>query len=434
MLDPRNPAAYPQRILLVVCGQTPQVITETLHGLVTSARAFVPTRILAVTTRAGKKGITRNLFADGKFAALRADLLDRHMAGTLPDQCVDRARIEALAFDEADIHVPRTPDGIEDEDAHGEAELERMGDLMLTTLCECAAADTAIHVSLAGGRKSMSYLAGLALSLAGRAQDRLSHVLVSDPRFESCRDFYFPPLQPVELAVGQPSVTLSTVGVQVLLVDVPFVRTRLLLGEHALIDPVRPKRLSDLVNEANAALEYEGEGHTLIFDTHRGRVWCDGVQIPFSLDEFSFYYAVVKFAEAGIALTSRPSDEDCERYLEWRAHVTPGGVECRQGSGWLFDMQEPYESLFGVRIFQEPTRLATLKHPKDVAELNKARSGFFSPKRTLTNKRLRATLGRAKAEVFLVQSLGGKGGRPAEYSLNAAVALEFRNEQARKED
>ena len=51
--------------------------------------------------------------------------------------------------------------------------------------------ETALHVSIAGGRKTMGYYLGYALSLFGRPQDRLSHVLVSPP-FESHPQFYYP--------------------------------------------------------------------------------------------------------------------------------------------------------------------------------------------------------------------------------------------------
>jgi CRISPR-associated protein (TIGR02584 family) len=47
--------------------------------------------------------------------------------------------------------------------------------------------DCALHVSIAGGRKTMGYYAGYALSLFGRRQDRLSPGLVSEP-FESNLD------------------------------------------------------------------------------------------------------------------------------------------------------------------------------------------------------------------------------------------------------
>jgi CRISPR-associated protein (TIGR02584 family) len=51
--------------------------------------------------------------------------------------------------------------------------------------------DCALHVSIAGGRKTMGFFLGYALSLYGRPQDKLSHVLVSEP-FESSSGFYYP--------------------------------------------------------------------------------------------------------------------------------------------------------------------------------------------------------------------------------------------------
>jgi CRISPR-associated protein (TIGR02584 family) len=51
--------------------------------------------------------------------------------------------------------------------------------------------DCAIHASIAGGRKTMGFYLGYALSLFGRPQDRLSHVLVSSP-FESNQNFFYP--------------------------------------------------------------------------------------------------------------------------------------------------------------------------------------------------------------------------------------------------
>lgn len=48
-----------------------------------------------------------------------------------------------------------------------------------------------LHVSISGGRKTMGFYAGYALSLHGRAQDRLSHVLVEE-EFEFITDFFYP--------------------------------------------------------------------------------------------------------------------------------------------------------------------------------------------------------------------------------------------------
>ncbi len=52
--------------------------------------------------------------------------------------------------------------------------------------------DCALHVSIAGGHKTIGYYLGYALSLYSRAQDRLSHVLVTD-RYEGLREFFYSP-------------------------------------------------------------------------------------------------------------------------------------------------------------------------------------------------------------------------------------------------
>jgi CRISPR-associated protein NE0113 (Cas_NE0113) len=63
-----------------------------------------------------------------------------------------------------------------------------------------------------------------ALSLFGRAQDRLSHVLVSKP-FESHPKFYFPPRIPIVLH-DQNKKPHSTAKAQLMLARIPVVRLR----------------------------------------------------------------------------------------------------------------------------------------------------------------------------------------------------------------
>lgn len=87
--------------------------------------------------------------------------------------------------------------------------------------------DTAVHVSIAGGRKTMGFYIGYALSLFGRPQDRLSHVLVSDP-FESNRDFYYPTPHdhPIHVRRGDREVTYNARHATVELAEIPFVSLR----------------------------------------------------------------------------------------------------------------------------------------------------------------------------------------------------------------
>jgi CRISPR-associated protein (TIGR02584 family) len=80
----------------------------------------------------------------------------------------------------------------------------------------------------------MGYYIGYALSLFGREQDRLSHVLVNQP-FESLDDFFFPPVR-ARNVLSANNITTSTTSAQISLAEIPFVRhiLRLLIPALAL--------------------------------------------------------------------------------------------------------------------------------------------------------------------------------------------------------
>ena len=66
-----------------------------------------------------------------------------------------------------------------------------MADTMLRVLRRLTAdPQCAIHASIAGGRKSMSFYMGYAMSLLARPQDRMSHVLVTQAGYEHPAFFY----------------------------------------------------------------------------------------------------------------------------------------------------------------------------------------------------------------------------------------------------
>ena len=119
----------------------------------------------------------RSLVADGMLGALAED----HLDGRPP------------AFDPAvHLHVV-TRDGLAIDDIATAADHTAVADTILRVPRQRARDPAcAIHGSLAGGRRSMDFSMGHALSLVARAEYRLSHVLVNPP-FESQADFYFPP-------------------------------------------------------------------------------------------------------------------------------------------------------------------------------------------------------------------------------------------------
>ena len=85
---------------------------------------------------------------------------------------------------------------------------------------------SALHVSIAGGRKTMGFYLGYALSLYGRAQDRLSHVLVSAP-YESHPQFFYPTIRSQVIYTPPPhNRPYDTRAAEVTLAAIPFVRLR----------------------------------------------------------------------------------------------------------------------------------------------------------------------------------------------------------------
>ena len=81
-------------------------------------------------------------------------------------------------------------------DIRNAADNEAIADAITAVVRELTAdADCAVHASIAGGRKTMGFYLGYALSLLGRSQDRLSHVLISSP-FESNPEFFYPTPSP----------------------------------------------------------------------------------------------------------------------------------------------------------------------------------------------------------------------------------------------
>ena len=167
---------HTRHLLLCVAGLTPQIITETLYALTQQQRERID-EIRVITTLRGRNRIVQSLLdpQQGRFTAF------------CRDYGIDPA---SIAFSEETITLLRTPDGrmlddIRSVDDNGHA---------ANQICEIVREltrdpRTRLHASAAGGRKTMSIYLTAAMQLFGRTQDRLSHVLVSEP-FETHPEFY----------------------------------------------------------------------------------------------------------------------------------------------------------------------------------------------------------------------------------------------------
>lgn len=196
-------------LLLAVTGMSPQVITETLYALHHGGHCW-PDGIRLLTTVQGAKRAWEGLVEQGQLRRLAAEL-----------------GVPEVPFSRSDILVVPDANGTPVVDARSEADHEAMADFITNTVRELTSnTSLAIHASIAGGRKTMTFYLGYAMSLFGRHQDRLSHVLVSEP-YENRPDFFFPTRYPSLLALRSgEQQSLDARQARVTLADIPFVRLR----------------------------------------------------------------------------------------------------------------------------------------------------------------------------------------------------------------
>lgn len=204
-------SVFPRRVLLCVTGLTPQVVTETLYALaVQSEQPFVPTEIHVISTLVGVEYV-------------RQRLLDLQQ-GYFYQLCRDYD-LTGIAFPESNVHAIKNTAGQPMHDIRTPDDNTCAADYILCFVRDlCADEHASVHVSIAGGRKSMGFFAGYALSVFGRRQDRLSHVLVNEP-FEFLVDFFYPPAKPKALT-ARDGHSVYTSDARIMLADIPFIRWR----------------------------------------------------------------------------------------------------------------------------------------------------------------------------------------------------------------
>lgn len=209
-----QPHQYPRRVLLCVIGSSPQIITETLYALAveTDGRPpFVPTEIRVLTTAHGAEQARLSLLAEDR--AMLRRLREDH-------------GLPAIRFDPDCIEVFARPDGTLLADIVTPEDNQHAADHITRCVRELTEdAEAAIHASIAGGRKTMGFYLGYAMSLFGREQDRVSHVLVSEG-FTEHRDFFYKPKKPVTLKNDRTGWEMSTADAHIHLAEIPLVRLR----------------------------------------------------------------------------------------------------------------------------------------------------------------------------------------------------------------
>lgn len=350
-----DPDSFPHRILLLVTGLSPQVITETLYALaVQTDPPWIPTEVRLLTTAEGAERARLALLSDrpGWFRQLLADY-----------------GLPAIRFCTDCIQVVVDESGRPLADIRDLDDSRRAAD-QITDLVRRLTLDprSALHASIAGGRKTMGYYLGYALSLYGRSQDRLSHVLVSEP-FESSWEFFYP-APAARVITTRDNKLADAAEARVTLAEIPFLRLREGL----------PKRLiqgAASFVESVAAAQRALDPPELVIDLAGRRTRCGGERADLTPSELAFYSLMARRRLQGLHAARSDTEGLAAQYLH----------EYRQIVGAMSGELERAEKALGQGMTVED----------------------FDQRKSRTNAALEQALGSPLAAPYLIQ---GEGSRP----------------------
>lgn len=173
-----------KRIVLVAgMGKSPAVLTNAVWALLHQREPVIPDEIVVFITKNGKTLLKKELFDN----CVWTDML----------KCLMHEGFEVrgkLMFGETSIRSIPDANGNEIDDLRTGEDNLRAADFMLAQLRQYTEdSDVELHVSIAGGRKTMSALLFSCMTLLGREDDKVYHVLLPQ-EFEGGTTpvFYFP--------------------------------------------------------------------------------------------------------------------------------------------------------------------------------------------------------------------------------------------------
>ncbi|MFN0162412.1 MAG: CRISPR-associated ring nuclease Csm6 [Burkholderiales bacterium] len=411
--NPANPSTYKRRRLLIASGLSPQIVTETLFALAKAQQPFHPTEMFIATTRAGLREVETHLLdsGDDQLGKLRRDY-----------------NLPPIKFGERHVLCLRDMAGNALEDAHDDEAFGALGDTVMAKLAEWSRdEDCAVHVSLAGGRKTMGFMVGALLAMFARPQDRLSHVLVDQP-FERIRTFFYPPPREtpvtIETRPGEHSdFDLSKARVQ--LAEIPFIRFRTVLP-NVLLDHADNYPYREVIRRGQQSLEVPA----LAIDTAAFSILCGGHPLPLT-DEEHFAFVCTLAARGKVGITPRAlHDDDMNAYLDWYERVIPGAFDDRT------KLSETHPRMVNKRKAWFETRGAVFKAISDDTtdsvrrkKLINSRAADFTEMCSRYNKLVEETLGPFLAPRYKVITVGPRGA--VRYLLPPDLKVEFKSKEAR---
>ncbi len=340
-----------RKILIAGMGTSPAVLSNVVWALAHGDKSVVPDEIVVFITKNGKTLLKKELFDDGVWA---------DMLKSLAREGID---IDGkLLFGETSIRSIPDVRGNEIDDLRTGDDNLRAADFMLGELRKYTEDNgTELHVSIAGGRKTMSALLFSCMSLLGREQDKVYHVLLPPAIEGGVTPTFYYPKRGATYTARVTGKKYKAKDLQCELFEVPFVRMRGWYHEKFKeIPPSYRTLISKVQTVAPPAVAYP----EIEIDAWNGWVKIDGKLAQMSK---------ACFAMLLLLADGCPAKDLHSKLLA--LHKQPGAAKC----DWLAS-------------FQEGSRFADENCPEDVYKVQselrkKLKSAGFSAAESLVPQR-----------------------------------------------
>lgn len=300
--------------LIAGMGTSPAVLTETVWALAHQKKPVVPDEIVVLTTKSGKDALRTAVMSGVPCVWERLKVALRK----------EKIAIDGkLVFGDTSIRIMPDASGNEIVDLRTGADNLRAADFMLGELRKYTEdTETTILCSIAGGRKTMSALLFSCMTLLGREQDKVYHVLLPPELEQGVEPPFFFPEPGKTYTAKATGKKYKAIKVQSEVFEVPFVRMRGWYQEKfKTIPPSYRTLISKVQTVAPPAVAYP----EIEIDAWNGWVTLNGRQVAMSRPCFAMLLLLASGVDA---------KEHHKRLLE--AHKAPNTATC----DWLASFQE----------------------------------------------------------------------------------------------
>lgn len=174
-----------KNILIAVTGLSPQVVTETIHALYKEMGIKI-NEVICITTDEGKKKILEYEKKDN----INGTTISNHSLKVEIEKMCEELKIEVPIFNLDTNVIVTNEESLQVPDVIDNADNKLFANLVCKVIKDLSLDNNVtLYCSLSGGRKTMSAYMYAAISLFGRENDKLYHVLV-DNKFEKSGKFY----------------------------------------------------------------------------------------------------------------------------------------------------------------------------------------------------------------------------------------------------